>query len=215
MWMGRINVYNSKDLPENIDIDAVLEDVEERIPSFMLSNIESIYIGDFDSLKDREMNAVYADGAIYIASAELFDDEDLVDDIIHEIAHSLEETYAIDVYGDGQLEREFIMKRLQLFDALRNEDIPFLPRDYFLKTEYSSEFDKFLYKMVGYPLLTSLTMNIFASPYGITSLREYFANAFEKYFMGSAQEIKNISPQAYKKIKELLRQEEELEYGNI
>jgi len=158
MWMERINVYNSKDLPDNIDIDSVLEDVEERIPSFMLSNIESIYIGDFDSLKDREMNAMYADGAIYIASAEIFDDEDLVDDIIHEIAHSLEETYAIDVYGDGQLEREFIMKRLQLFDALRNEDLPFFPRDYFLKTEYSSEFDEFLYKMVGYPLLTSLTM---------------------------------------------------------
>ena len=215
LWLGRINVYNSKDLPEDVDIESILEDIKERLPPFFLSNVESIYIGTFDALKDRDMNAMYENGAIYIDADGVFDNEDLLDDIIHEIAHSLEETYAIDIYGDGQVEREFIIKRLQLFEALKHQDIPFFPKDYFLNSEYSQKFDEFLYKVVGYPLLTSLTIGMFLSPYGSTSLREYFANAFEKYFMGHHEEVKNISPQVYKKIKELIIQEEEKEYDSF
>jgi len=215
LWLGRINIYNSGKLPDNVDIDEILNTIEKKVPSFFLSNIESIYIGDFDSLKDRSMDAMYEDGAIYVRPQSVFSEEDLVDDIIHEIAHSIEETYAIDIYGDGQIEREFLIKRIQLFAALGKEEAPFFPRDYFLNTEYSEEFDDYLYRIVGYPLLTSLTTNMFASPYGATSLREYFANAFEKYFMGEHEEVKNLSPQVYKKIKELIRLEEESEYGNL
>jgi len=215
LWIGRINVYNSGKLPDNINIDNVLEIVSERVPSFFLSNIESIYVGDFKSLKDRYMDAMYEDGAIYIRPKSVFSEEDLVDDIIHEISHSMEETNALDIYGDGQVEREFIIKRMQLLAALTKEKAPFFPRDYFIDTDYSKEFDEYLYKEVGYPLLTTLSINIFLSPYGATSLREYFANAFEKYFMGEHESVKKISPHAYKKIKELTDTGEENEYGNI
>ena len=40
-------------------------------------------------------------------------------------------------------------------------------------------------------------MGLFASPYGATSLREYFANGFEKYFLGEAQHVKEVSPMLY------------------
>jgi len=214
VWLGRINVYNAKDLADGINIGEVLEDVEEALPPEFLSNIESIYIGKFKELDRRHLSAVYDNGAIYISSEDVVNEDDLVDDIIHEIAHSLEETRAIDIYGDGQLEREFIIKRLQLFAALKDEEVPFFPRDYFINTEYSEEFDQYLYKEVGYPLLASLTTGLFMSPYGATSLREYFANAFEKYFLGAHEEVKSVSPQAYKKIKNLTEEEEE-EYGNF
>lgn len=215
MWMDRINVYNSQELPDNVDMDEVLGEVEEKIPPFFFSNIESIYIGDFKSLKDRHMDAMYQDGAIYIRPKSVFDEDDLIDDIVHEISHSMEETHAIDIYGDGQVEREFILKRMQLLASLESEGNSTISKDYFLNTSYSKEFDDFLYKDVGYPLLASLSVNIFASPYGATSLREYFANAFEKYFMGDHEEIRNISPQAYNKIENLIQLGEENEYGTI
>ena len=69
-----------------------------------------------------------------------------------------------------------------------------------LDPDYFREFDEFLYKEVGYPVLTTLTMGLFYSPYAITSLREYFANGFENYFEGGAQEVKEISPVLYNKI---------------
>ena len=59
--------------------------------------------------------------------------------------------------------------------------------------------------MVGYPTLTQLTPNLFVSPYGATSLREYFANCFEEYFARRQyNHVKKISPAVYEKIELLL-----------
>ncbi len=215
MWLGGINVYNSKELPEEVNMDKVLEKVGNKVPPFLLSNIESIIIGNRESMREREVDAMYEDGAIYIFPDFVQSEEDLVDDIVHEIAHSLEERNSLEIYGDGQLEREFIVKRLQLFGVLRGQEVSFFPRDFFINSEYSQEFDDFLYKTIGYALLTSLTVNMFISPYGATSLREYFANAFENYFLGKYEEVKSISPIAYLKIKNLVDLLEDKEYGNF
>jgi hypothetical protein len=46
--------------------------------------------------------------------------------------------------------------------------------------------------------LTSLTNEIFYSPYAATSLREYYANGFEAYFhKRDLAFLKNISPALY------------------
>jgi multisubunit Na+/H+ antiporter MnhB subunit len=75
----------------------------------------------------------------------------------------------------------------------------------FFNPEYSEEFDEFLYMLVGYPVLTTLTNNLFVSPYGATSLREYFANAFEEYFgRSNFRTVKLISPAISDKIEMLL-----------
>lgn len=215
VWMNRINVYNAKELPADVDINNVLGSIESKVPSLLLSNIESIYIGDFDTLRERDLDALYEDGAIYIRAESVFSEEDLVDDLIHEVSHSLEETNSLEIYGDGEIEKEFLFKRIQLLTQLSSYDAPVLPRDYFLNTSYSKEFDEYLYKEVGYPLLTSLSMNIFASPYGATSLSEYFANAFEKYFVGESEEVRKLSPQVYEKIKYLTELGEDIKYGNL
>ena len=52
----------------------------------------------------------------------------------------------------------------------------------FLNPEYSLDFDEFLYKEIGYANLATTTMGLFYSPYGATSLREYFATGFEAYY---------------------------------
>ena len=66
-------------------------------------------------------------------------------------------------------------------------------------SEYDKYFDQYLYKEVGYEKLVSLTMGLFASPYAATSLREYFANGFEAYFIGDRKGLQNISPVLYNK----------------
>jgi len=209
LWEGKINVYNSKNLPEEIDIEKILLTIGSKLPSHLLKNIESIFIGEFEHMRQKEVDALFQDGAIYIYPDYVRTADDLRDDIVHEIAHSLEEAYSVDIYGDGQIEREFLIKRLQLFNSLKEEEIPFLPRDFFLDTDYSQKFDSYLYKVVGYPLLATLTSNIFVSPYGATSLREYFANGFENYYMGNPGDVKDISPTIYKKVKELSELTEE------
>jgi len=210
LWDNRINVYNAQELPDNINIEAILDEISDMVPSHLLRGIESIMIGAFEHMRVKELDALYSDNAIYIYPDYVRDEKDLQDDIVHEVAHSLEEIYPADIYGDGQIEREFIIKRMQLYNALKHEEITLFPRDFFLNMEYSVEFDTYLYKTVGYPLLAALTTNMFVSPYGATSLREYFASGFEEYYMKSPEYVKKISPQIYRKIVKLETDMEEI-----
>ena len=66
--------------------------------------------------------------------------------------------------------------------------------------EYNEMFDNFLANVVGYPKLLTLTMGLFCSPYGATSIEEYFANGFEKYFTETPGYVKSISPVLYQKV---------------
>ena len=92
-----------------------------------------------------------------------------------------------------KLQNEFLGKRERLKAILSAQGYG-LPEKYYADVEYSKKFDYFLSDEVGYPTLLSLTMGLFASPYGATSLREYFANGFEKYFLGHGRRVKEVSP---------------------
>ena len=70
----------------------------------------------------------------------------------------------------------------------------------FLNTEYSSEFDEFLYQEVGYPLLNSLILGLFPGPYSVTSINEYFATGFERFYLNEGHKLKNMCPELIKKI---------------
>ena len=98
-------------------------------------------------------------------------------------------------------------KRQRLFYLLKAEGFDVAPKD-FMETEYSKEFDMYLFQEVGYPLLTQLTMGLFLTPYGVTSLPEYFAESFEYYFLKDREYVKTLSPACYKKIEQLREVEE-------
>ena len=87
----------------------------------------------------------------------------------------------------------------------------------FVNLEFSTKFDMLLYKHIGYPTLKNLIMGLFVSPYGATSLREYFANSFEEYYMGDRNYLKIVSPIVYNKIEQIdyLARSTEYEYGNL
>tara|TARA_Y100000310_G_scaffold249890_1_gene256033 strand:+ start:366 stop:1049 length:684 start_codon:yes stop_codon:yes gene_type:complete len=180
-------------ISDEIEIEEFISEIEIRIPRHMLRNIEVVYVGDFPDLDGR--NAAYTDGAIYITNEEPTT-HDMLENVIHEIAHSIELTYGSQIYSDNKLRNEFLGKREKLKDILDAHGYT-IPEKYYINTEYNKAFDEFLSDSVGYPILLNLTMGLFASPYGATSLKEYFANGFEKFYLGEPKLVQETSPALY------------------
>ena len=201
LFFNSINVFIKDPLPENVPLNPVLRKVESIIPRHMAYNIDAVYVGDFEHLKEREINALYQDGALYISNIQ-DDVVDLLDDIIHEISHATEEKYGPEIYGDGLIEQEYLNKKERLYEILKSYEYN-VDYNMFMQTEYSQEFDDLLYKEIGYEKLDFLTTGLFLNNYSVTSVREYFATGFERYFLGNAAELSGISPYLYQKIDNL------------
>jgi len=192
--LNGIQIFTKDKLPKGFDMKFVVEYVNSRIPSHMMKGVDIIYIGEFEEMKQREINAYFADGAIYVTNRQ--DDEmDMIDDIIHEMAHSVEREYSNTIYT-GAIEREFLAKRDRLFYILRTEGYRISPV-FKVKTEYDESIDEFLYKEVGYEKLNTLVNGLFVSAYASTSLSEYFARGFEEYHMGDVNYLRKLCPVLY------------------
>jgi len=197
-FYGNIPVYIKDMLPQGVNIERVLSTVEKTIPRELIWDLDMVVVGHIPEFEERQINALYKDSAIYVTNAQS-SNQDMVDDIVHEMAHCFEERHEEEIYGDMVLENEFIMKRKKLFEMLAEEDYDVPPR-YFLDPDYDEDFDMFLYTVVGYPVLLTMTYDLFTSPYAITSLREYFAKGFEEFFLGNQKNLKDISPVLYNRI---------------
>ena len=197
---GNKLIYLKDQLPYGFDLEYVIDTVESLIPTRLVNNVDIIYVGKFPEFEnsDTPFNAKYKDGALYITNNQ-DNENDMIDDIIHEIAHAVEEQFGEEIYGDGALKDEFEGKRRRLYHILDQEG--YEPDNKKLAdSDYNKYLDHYLYNVVGYPTLTSLSMGLFYSPYAITSLREYFANGFENYFLRDNNYLKRISPVLYNKI---------------
>lgn len=194
-----------KDKIENpdIDFDKAIAEVETVVPSHLMSEIEMIMVGHFEEFDERGINAFYADGMVCISNEQ--DDElDIVDDIVHEIAHSVEEVQGYFIYADNKVKNEFLNKRLILHDILWSAGYR-VPKKKFTEVEYDQDFDMFLLQTVGYDKLIQYCNGIFISAYAPTSLREYFATGFTDFLLRSDSHnyMKSTCPQLYKKIYKL------------
>jgi hypothetical protein len=204
---SNIEINQVDPLPDNISIRSVIARLGKVLPSHLLSTIKAINIGQFEELKKREIQAYYKDSSVYMTNQQV-DEEDMMDDIVHEIAHAVEEVYKNRIYSGGELQKEFVRKRLQLWGMLKNKGFE-EDMQPFLNIDYSKEFDEYLYDSVGYSTMRLLTPGIFYSPYAATSIREYFANGFEAFYLrGSAHKLKDMSPVLYKKLGSLLEDED-------
>lgn len=210
---GPFNVFVQSPVAEKIDLSAVFNNVVNLLPDHFLQTVEVVYIGEFAFLKEKEINAMYADGALYISNIQ-DDNDDLIDDIIHEVAHAVEERYGQFLYSDEKIKNEFLLKRSRLKRILEDQGYDISNLDFF-ETEYDEEFDLFLYKEVGYDALRLLVVDLFTAAYSATSLREYFARGFEEYYLGNLLYLKDISPYIYKKLSLLNEKDlEELDYND-
>jgi hypothetical protein len=183
------------------DLPKVLAILQKSIPSSLIRDLDYVVVSDSEHLKSRELDSVFLDGVIYI-SPNIESIEEAVFTVVHEVAHSVEEVFP-QVYEDESIEAEFLGKRRKMEQILNSQDIATSDQN-FENSEYEEKFDDFLYLGIGYPLLRGLSSGLFMSPYAITSVREYFADAFEEYFLRDPRNVKLISPAVYFKIEELL-----------
>ena len=200
---GEIKIHNvpfvfAQKFENDINLDYVKNKIERLTPEYFFDNIDGFFVGYVEEFfKDgREYNAMYKDGAIYL-SPDQDNERDLLDDILHEVAHAVEKKIEDKIYGDGMLEREFLAKRRHLYYLLDDKEYGMKAYE---NPEYNYDFDQHLYKNIGYGHLRGASAELFYSPYAITALREYWANGFENYLLGSKGKLKEISPVLYEKI---------------
>lgn len=200
MIHGRIPVYFKNGLTKKINMDSVCKRVGNILPAYFFRNISVVSIGHYDTLDSRSVDSVYDKKIIYLTNVQ-DDEEDIIENIVHETAHSLEEIYSEQIYGDGLLKKEFLKKRKQLYNELSAKYT--LDDKYFRKTEYSKTLDMLFYKKIGYDTLSHFTEQIYVTPYSATSLREYFSEGFERLYMGDQSLVEELCPELYNKIKQL------------
>jgi|TARA_R100000455_G_C6265415_1_gene120639 hypothetical protein len=197
---GRPFVF-TQPFENEINLKYIKDKIESLVPEYFFDNVDGFFVGYVEEFfKDgREYNAMFKDGAIYL-SPDQDNERDLLDDILHELAHAVEKKHQDKIYGDGRLEREFLAKRKHLYYLLGDKEYDI--EDY-NKPEYDYDFDQHLYKNIGYDTLRGISSELFYSPYAITALREYWANGFENYLLASRGKLKEISPVLYQKIDSL------------
>ena len=198
---GTINVFVKDSLPQEINLTNTIMELEDTIPQHLFHDIDMIIIGQFNELNSRGIRAAYMDGAVY-ATNEQPSEEQLFEDIVHEIAHAVEKSYEYDIYGDDSVEKEYLGKKKRFLDLLQANGIR-VPNRIRYETEYSKLFDEFLFYEIGYDKVAPFSQGLFLSPYASVSVSEYFATAFERYFVQSDAYVKEICPQLFNKLKEI------------
>ncbi len=187
-------------IPDNINMEKIIGLLRANLPVSSYEGLKNVYFGQFGSLEKRKLTAMHHKDNIYIASDKLTDEDDLLDDIIHEFAHRFEENNSEAIYEDGVIANEFLGKRNRLYDLLRQEVDEELNYFDFINTDYEKEFDDLLHTKVGYTKIRNIAPTLFIRPYAATSLREYFATGFEDFYLNGGEQLKFISPILYNKI---------------
>ena len=190
-------------ISDDVDFEFVLNYISSRVPFYLTSNIEMIYVGQFPEMKERDINAFYENDAIYVTN-EQDDEMDMIEDIIHEISHAVEQYNQEYIYGSGALQREFVAKRKRL-SALLSQKYE-VPADFNINFEYDRSIDEFLYRDVGYDALNQICVNIFPSAYACTSVSEYWAKGFEELFIGETNNLKQMCPVLYRTLALLIKE---------
>ena len=200
-YIYNIPVWLTQVPQPGVDIPTFCQEVEAILPQALLRNVDVVYIGNFAALKDK--NAAYDNGAIYMTCEEPTN-FDMLENFVHETAHALEDTFGWQIYDDSLI-KEFKGKRERLYQLLKAAGFP-VNHLLFKQTEYNKKFDEYLAFEIGYADLAAHTMGLFVTPYGATSIQEYFANGFEQYFLDNPLSILKTSPILYQKIESILNE---------
>lgn len=199
-----IHVYfKDQMLNDSVDVERIVSKLESLIPTQLLSEVEMIIIGHFDEFEERSITAFYKDGALHISNSQM-DEDDMLDDVIHETAHAVEVAHGRIIYADAKIKDEFLRKREHLYNLLWSVGFK-APKRLFMDPEYDQEFDEFLLKDVGYDKLSKIINGLFINSYAPTSLREYFATGFTEFYLHPNDHtfLKQVSPALYKKLEKI------------
>lgn len=207
--MHDIEIFIKDPLPDVVDADFAFKYIASILPAYLMTEIDIVYVGQFEDLKKRSVNAIFQDGAIFVTNEQV-NEMDFIDDIVHEIAHSIEKKYVDLIYGDGSIEREFKDKRKKLYNILKEKGKN-PPAEIVTNINYSEAVDDYFFHQIGYPVMGQICAfaKLFTGPYSATSIREYFATGFDQYFLGEQMLVRNFCPALYKVLSELTQLEEQ------
>jgi hypothetical protein len=204
--LNNVMVVIKDRLPPEVDPEFVLNYISARVPFYLTQNIEVIYIGTFPEMEEREINAYYENDAIYVTNQQE-DEMEMIEDIIHEISHAVEQYNQEFIYSTGLLQKEFLGKRKVLFDRLNKKHK--VPSDFCINFEFDQAIDDFLFVDVGYDALNQLCVGVFPSGYAATSVSEYWAKGFEELFLGDKNQLKQECPVLFRILAKLIKEMEE------
>ena len=193
--MGNVEIFIKDPLPEEVDPSFVFDYISSRVPFYLMTGIDIVYVGKFPEMEEKQINAYFENDAIYVTN-EQDDEMDMIEDIIHEISHSLEQRYGEFIYGDSRLEREFKGKRTRLHQILKDNGYK-VPANFSITLEYDEDIDMFLFQDVTYDVLNQLVVGLFPSAYAATSVSEYWAKGFEEIFLGDKEHLRDTCPVLY------------------
>jgi len=202
--MRGTDIYIQEPLGEHINLDFVFDYIMARVPNKLLDSVDVIYVGDFPDFKRRDINAYYDDGAIFVTNNQ-DDDKDMIDDIVHEIAHGVEERYNDFIYSDNTLEKEFLAKRQALYRMMKAHDLN-PPKIMITDSSFNKELDDYFYEEVGYEIMNDLVNGVYVSAYAATSLNEYFARGFEEYVFGERKYLAKYCPALFRVLEDLFEE---------
>ena len=206
--IGPFHIIVKDQIEGEVDLEASFNSVIQTLPDHFLSLVDIVYIGQFSFLEEKQVNALFVDGSLFITNVQ-DDNDDLIDDIVHETAHAVEDRFQQFIYEDGKIEQQFLLKRSKLKRILTHQGYDVAHID-FLNVDYDKNLDLYLYKEIGYDILEQLTVDIFTNPYGATSLREYFASGFEEFYLGNTTFLKQLCPYIYSKLYDLNENNKEI-----
>jgi hypothetical protein len=198
---GNVQVLQKMELPSNVDIFKIFKTLENHIPQHYFIGLKGIEVNHREEFAQRNISAIYKNDWMYISNQQ-DSTSDLLNDLVHELAHHVETTHEDVIYGDHVLAKEFLDKRKMLSHELKSEGYWTSGYD-FDNIEYSEELDTFLYKRVGPRVLPMITTGLYVRPYSAVSLREYFATGFEEFYLGDKNLLYKVSPELYNRIEAL------------
>ena len=114
--------------PSHINVSEIVSELKSLLPYELYSGLEGIYVGTFKELEQRNVQAIFKDGVIYLSSHKnnpKIDMETILKHIVHEIGHLVEDRFANDVYGDQNIEIEYLTKKRNLVNILKSNGINF------------------------------------------------------------------------------------------
>jgi hypothetical protein len=90
--IGPFHIIVKDQIEGEVDLEASFNSVIQTLPDHFLSLVDIVYIGQFSFLEEKQVNALFVDGSLFITNVQ-DDNDDLIDDIVHETAHAVEDRF--------------------------------------------------------------------------------------------------------------------------
>lgn len=203
------SIYNTNVTIKNLDLD--LQEVKQgllTLPKYLYSNTRSIYVHDAENLQSKQLDSMHKDnGTIEINATSCKSIKNLLKLLIHELYHSLETDISskfTDLYSATV--NEYRANKTKILDKIKSDPRLEKPsRYYYGIIHYDSGFDDYLVNRITYPVLFNRIIDLFSTPYALTSISEYIAIGFEVFLFENRNWVNIYNPMLYKLIDAILK----------